>query len=145
MATKNASKTQSAAAAKEAAKAGKLKHAPAEAPAKVASRGARKAADAEAPAKGKGKAGKAEGQGQSGQQGQRGPRGQYAGKKITVTAEGKAAAPRGNRGARWELVKAAKTTDDVLGKAYTRADGAEGTITSAGLRNFVDRGFITLA
>lgn len=70
------------------------------------------------------------------------PRGQYAGRKYHVTEAGKAAAPRGNRGARWAIVSAHRNTADVLGKPYTRADGAEGTITSSGLRNFVARGFV---
>lgn len=73
------------------------------------------------------------------------PRGQYAGRKYTITDEGKAANPRGNRGARWAIVKAARNTADVLGQPYTRADGAEGTITSSGIRNFVNRGFIAFA
>lgn len=70
------------------------------------------------------------------------PRGEYAARSYKVTEAGKAAAPRGNRGLRWELVKAAKSTTDILGKTFTRTDGAEGTITSAGLKNFVERGYI---
>lgn len=88
------------------------------------------------------KAAKAEPQGQSGQ---RAARGQYADKRITVTAEGKAANPRGHRGERWAVVKAAKNTNDVLGQTYTGADGEPRTITSASLSNFVERGFITLS
>lgn len=70
------------------------------------------------------------------------PRGEYAARSYKVTEAGKAAAPRGNRGLRWELVKGAKSTTDILGKTFTRTDGAEGTITSAGLKNFVERGYI---
>lgn len=81
----------------------------------------------------------------SGQSGQRAPRGQYADKRITVTAAGKEAALRGNRAARFELIAKAKNTNDVLGQPYTRADGEQGTITSSGLRNFVDRGLIELS
>jgi len=114
-----------------------------------AAKGAAKAAPAATPAK-VGKLDKAAKsapvKGQQGQQGQQAsaPRGQYAGKKITVTEAGRKASIRGNRAARWEIVSKAKNTNDVLGLAYTRADGEEGTITSSGLRNFVDRGFITL-
>lgn len=73
------------------------------------------------------------------------PRGQYAGKKITVTDAGKKAALRGNRAIRFELIAAAKNINDVLGQKFQRTDGEEGTITSSGIRNFVDRGLITLS
>lgn len=87
------------------------------------------------------KAAKASAQGQ----GQRAPRGQYANKKITVTEAGKEANLRGNRAIRWELVKKAKNVNDVLGQTFTRTDGQEGTITSAGISNFVERGLIELS
>jgi hypothetical protein len=110
------------------------------APAKPAKVGAIDKAAKAAPAK----SAKASGQGQG--QGQAAPRGQYAGKKITVTELGKSATVRGNRAVRWELVKAAKNTNDVLGKSFDRAtDGESQTVTAAGIRNFVKRGFITLS
>ena len=79
----------------------------------------------------------------SGQQAAR--RGQYVGKRITLTAAGKEANPRGHRGERWAIIKNAKNTDDVLGTTYIGADGEERTITSAKLQNFVERGFIELS
>lgn len=97
-----------------------------------------KAAPADKPAK----AGKSEsGQGQ----GQRAPRGQYAGKKITVLVKPEDANLRGNRAIRYALIAKAKNVNDVLGQKFTRTDGEEGTITSAGIANFVEREFISLS
>lgn len=130
MAKNTTAKTESAKTAKGAAKAqgqapkvGKLDKGAKAAPAKPE------------------KAAKASAQGQ----GQRAPRGQYANKKITVTDAGKEASLRGNRAIRWELVKKAKNVNDVLGQTFTRTDGQEGTITSAGISNFVERGLIELS
>jgi hypothetical protein len=100
---------------------------------------AAKAAPTEKPAK----APKADAQGQ-GQQGQRAPRGQYANKKITVLVKPAEANLRGNRAIRYELIAKAKTVNEVLGQKFTRTDGEEGTITSAGIANFVEREFIKL-
>lgn len=70
------------------------------------------------------------------------PRGEYANRTYRVTEAGKAANPRGLRGARWAIVKAAKNTADFLGKPYTGPDGSEHAFSSAKLANFVERGFI---
>lgn len=76
-------------------------------------------------------------------------RSQFSGKKIALTAEGKAATPRGNAGLLWDAIVAHKNVDDAIGTEYARTggkyDGETFTVQASDLAYFVRRGLIEIA
>lgn len=77
--------------------------------------------------------------------GQQAARNVYKGRKIVVLPEGKDAKFRGGRAVRWDMVKKAKTCDDVLGATYRiEGEDADRTFNASNLHPFVDKGYIRI-